>query len=419
VRILISTDSFPPRCGGSGWSTYELARELRARGHEVVVLKVMAGSSPGSPEGLRYDGFEVVGHHEYAPNLPGVRNYFKNERLYPRVARRIEQLIATHGIDIVHGQHVLSAPPAVMAAKRARIPSVVTIRDYWPVCYRSDLLHTPQGIALCPGCSRAAGLHQGRPNIGFTGFAKWLAQRYLLANIATKQQALLDADAVIAVSGVIAQDLVQRAPALARARIEVIPNPVNVRALVERPKGAPPMDGPYALYVGKLAVNKGTDHLLPAITSAGLDWPLVIAGDGPDRPAIEAAARAANRDVRFLGWLEPEAVAGWIAHAPMLIFPSRGPESLSRVLIEASALGVPIAAMHTGGTADIVLDDITGLLSKDAAELTRDIRRLRDDPDLRARLGQAATRHALNTFDAAAVVTRVEAVYRRLLEARA
>jgi glycogen(starch) synthase len=419
VRILISTDSFPPRCGGSGWSTYELARELRARGHEVVVLKVMAGSSPGSSDGLRYDGFEVVGHHEYAPSLPGVRNYFKNERLYPRVARRIEQLIATHGIDIVHGQHVLSAPPAVMAAKRARIPSVVTIRDYWPVCYRSDLLHSPGNLALCPGCSRAAGLHHGRPNIGFTGFAKWLAQRYLLANMATKQQTLLDADAVIAVSGVIAQDLVQRAPALARARIEVIPNPVNVRALIERPKGPPPMNGPYALYVGKLAVNKGTDHLLPAITSAGLDWPLVIAGDGPDRAALEAAARAANRDVRFLGWLEPEAVAGWIAHAAMLIFPSRGPESLSRVLIEASALGVPIAAMHTGGTADIVQDDITGLLSKDAAELARDIRRLRDDPDLRARLGQAATRHALNTFDAAAVVARVEAVYRRLLEARA
>ena len=111
-------------------------------------------------------------------------------------------------------------------------------------------------------------------------------------------------------------------------------------------------------------MNKGTDHLVPAITAAGLDWPLVVAGDGPDRPAIEAAARAANRDVRFLGWLDPEAVAGWIAHAAMLIFPSRGPESLSRVLIEASALGVPIAAMHTGGTADIVQDEITGLLSK-------------------------------------------------------
>ena len=245
MRILVSTDSFPPRCGGSGWSTYELARELRARGHEIVVVKVTAGAAPdGSLEGLRYDGFEVVRHHEYAPKVPGVRNYFKNERLYPRAARRIEKLIATRRIDIVHGQHVLSAPPAVTAARRARIPSVVTIRDYWPVCYRSDLLHTPQGLAFCPGCSRAAGLHHGRPNIGVMGFAKWLAQRYVLANMAAKQQALLDADAVIAVSGVIAGDLVKRAPELSRARIEVIPNPVNVRALIERPKGAPPMDGP-------------------------------------------------------------------------------------------------------------------------------------------------------------------------------
>ncbi|MGE5927832.1 MAG: glycosyltransferase, partial [Gemmatimonadota bacterium] len=165
MRILLSTDSFPPRCGGSGWSTYELARALRARGHEIVVVKVTAGASPGgSPEGLHYGGFEVVDHHAYAPNLPGIRNYFKNERLYPRAARRIEQLIATHGIDIVHGQHVLSAPPAVMAAKRSRVPSVVTIRDSWPVCFWSDLLHSPPGLPGCPGCGRAAGLHHGRPN---------------------------------------------------------------------------------------------------------------------------------------------------------------------------------------------------------------------------------------------------------------
>ena len=88
------------------------------------------------------------------------------------------------------------------------------------------------------------------------------------------------------------------------------------------------------------------------------------------------------------------------------------------MLIEASALGVPIAAMHTGGTADIVQDEVTGLLSKDVQELAGDIRRLREDPGLRARLGQAAMRHALATFDAAAVVSRVETVYHRLLEAR-
>ena len=74
----------------------------------------------------------------------------------------------------------------------------------------------------------------------------------------------------------------------------------------------------------------------------------------------------------------------------MLIFPSRGPESLSRVLIEASALGVPIAAMDTGGTRDIVEHDVTGLLSTSPEGLAADVRRLRQDEALRRRLGEAA-----------------------------
>jgi glycogen synthase len=107
-----------------------------------------------------------------------------------------------------------------------------------------------------------------------------------------------------------------------------------------------------------------------------------------------------------------------MAHASMLIFPSRGPESLSRVLIEASALGVPIAAMRTGGTPDVVIDEGTGLLSETPEELASDIRRLRADPDLRARLGAAAQLQAASRFDAATVVERVERLYLDLLEGR-
>jgi glycogen synthase len=107
-----------------------------------------------------------------------------------------------------------------------------------------------------------------------------------------------------------------------------------------------------------------------------------------------------------------------MAHASMLIFPSRGPESLSRVLIEASALGIPIAAMRTGGTGDIVIDEHTGLLSGSPEELADDIRRLREDPQLRARLGAAARVHAASHFDAASVVERVEQLYLDLLERR-
>ena len=81
------------------------------------------------------------------------------------------------------------------------------------------------------------------------------------------------------------------------------------------------------------------------------------------------------------------------------------------MLIEASALGIPIAAMNTGGTTDIVEDEHTGLLSATPDELAADLRRLVDDPSLGARLGAAARRRAEDRFESRAVVARIEELY--------
>ena len=172
--------------------------------------------------------------------------------------------------------------------------------------------------------------------------------------------------------------------------------------------------GPFALYLGKLAPNKGTSYLIDVVQQADLDWPLVIAGDGPDRAELERAAKASGRRVEFTGWVDKDDATRLLAAASMLIFPSRGPESLSRVLIEASALGIPIAAMDTGGTRDIVEHGVTGLLSASPEGLAADVRRLRQDEALRRRLAEAARGKMEREFDAAAVVVRVEVLYMEL-----
>jgi glycosyltransferase involved in cell wall biosynthesis len=178
---------------------------------------------------------------------------------------------------------------------------------------------------------------------------------------------------------------------------------------------ARPIAEPYVLYAGKLATNKGVQYLLPALTSAGIRRPLVVVGDGPLRAAFEAEARARALDVRMLGWRDREEVWAWMRHAELLAFPSYGPESLSRVLIEAAALGTPIAAMHTGGTGDILRDRETGLLASDADGFARDLRTLAADPELRSTLGQAARTDVHARFAATSVVARIEQVYRQLL----
>ena len=98
----------------------------------------------------------------------------------------------------------------------------------------------------------------------------------------------------------------------------------------------------------------------------------------------------------------------------MLVFPSYGPESLSRVLLEAAALGVPIAAMDTGGTRDIVQHEVTGLLSTTPEALGDDVARLVADRALAGRLAAAARAHVEAQFDAPSVVARIDSPVPRI-----
>jgi glycosyltransferase involved in cell wall biosynthesis len=417
MRILLATDAFPPVSGGSGWSTFELARGLRERGHGVLIVRPRPGTAPGLRE-TSYGDFRILEAGARAPDVPYLRNYFKNERLHRTLADVLTGIIAREAIDIAHGQHVLTSVPAIAAAHRAGIPAVSTVRDYWPVCYWSDLLHTRDEAGLCPGCSAGMMVRCIRPRAGSAWPLALPMIPYMRRNLARKREGLAAADAIIAVSSTIAADLRARAPELRASRMEVIPNPVDVAGLRARAAASrPPIPGPYALYLGKLAPNKGASHLVPIAARADLPWPLVIAGDGPDRRAIEAAARQTSQDVRLIGWVDQEQAIAWLAHASLLVFPSRGPESLSRVLLDASALGIPIAAMSTGGTPDIVEHGVSGLLSRTPAELADDVRRLVQDEGLRRRLGEAARVRATR-FDSPAVVGQVETLYRELLEKR-
>ena len=413
MRILIATDAFPPGSGGSGWSTYELAKGLRARGHEIVIVQPYSETA-NVPAG--YDGFTVSGYSARAPRLPFLRNYFRNERLYPRLARHLMQVIERERIELIHAQHVLTAPAAVIAARHARIPSVCTVRDYWPLCYWSDLLVDPGSGTVCSGCSASAMTRCVRPRARTLWPAAIPMIPYMRANLRRKQSSLARADAIVAVSHRVAADLRRHAPDLIRSRIETIPNGVDVAAVRATVKtSSSPIGQPYALFVGKLARNKGAHLLVDVAERAGLQMPLVVVGDGHERPTIEHAAAAQKRDVRIVGWQSRDEVFRWMHHATVLIFPSNCLETLSRVLIEASALGVPIAAMNTGGTEDIVVNETTGLLSTSLAGLADDVLRLTRDADLRARLAERGAARAQSEFDLPVVVGRMETLYRDLV----
>ncbi|MGN6563716.1 MAG: glycosyltransferase family 4 protein, partial [Thermomicrobiales bacterium] len=195
---------------------------------------------------------------------------------------------------------------------------------------------------------------------------------------------------------------------------EVIPNFITLDGeFVEQEK---PRDERLVLYAGKLEPHKGAD-LLPDALAAAPGARLVVAGSGPLDGFVARECAARGVPVELRGELPHDEVLALMRCAAALIFPARWEEPLTRTLLEAGACGLPAVALATGGTPDIIADGETGLLAAEPADLGPLLAALLADPARRVRLGAAARTHIAAHFSEAAVVPRVEALYRRLVAA--
>ena len=172
-------------------------------------------------------------------------------------------------------------------------------------------------------------------------------------------------------------------------------------------------------FAGRLSPVKGAAHLLHAMALLSTDLPalrLEIAGDGPLREELEALAHSLEIQERisFLGWVEDLDIQsrGWLA----LIQPSLD-EGVPLSVLEAMAAGCPVIASRVGGLPEVVYDGTTGLLvpPADAQTLAHTIRRLFADPDMAARIGQAARASVEQRFQTKRMALAVEALYDELL----
>ncbi|MCI9859341.1 glycosyltransferase [Microbacterium proteolyticum] len=175
---------------------------------------------------------------------------------------------------------------------------------------------------------------------------------------------------------------------------------------------SPPVDPsvrPRFVFLGKLQAAKGVSLLLRAWALLGVDAELVIAGDGPERPAVEHAAAAGL--VTYAGWVDGDAKAALIASATALVFPSLWPETFGLVIAESLLMGRPVVATPQAA-GSFVRDGENGLVSADATAeaLAGALRRIARDASLRARLARGAAASA-TALDFGSHVDRVTTVY--------
>jgi glycogen(starch) synthase len=408
MKLALVTDVFPPNSGGSGWSTFYLARALQERGHQVQVVMPRESKESG-PTFREYEGLPVTEYHYHASRLPFVRNFTRNERLYPPFADFLAGFFKEHRIELAHGQHYLTIPPTVRAAEQLGIPSVATVRDYWPVCYWTTHL---SGDKICPGCSEINRLVCLYRNQGPAGIAAAPVSLYMGANLKLKQSWLARADRTLAVSGYIATKLKPFVPA---QRLEVMPNFMDLdrlQQITSQPPVTPSTTEPYLLFVGKFEENKGARLLLDVLREARPALPTLAVGEGSLRGELEQAARE-GLNLRVLDWAENAEVLRLMSRAEALLFPSLWPEPLSRVLLEAIGVGALVVAMETGGTPDIIQHEHNGLLATNPLGMARNLREILapGQETRRESLKAAARETARQRFSREAVVERVEKLY--------
>jgi len=173
------------------------------------------------------------------------------------------------------------------------------------------------------------------------------------------------------------------------------------------------LDGDVLAFAGRLGPQKAVGVLLDALVHAGVS--LVIAGDGPERSALERRALELGLDtrVRFFGSVPRETVLRLFRAADASVLPSAW-ENFPHTVVEALAVGCPVIATAVGGVPEVVRDGENGLLVPpgDAAALAIALERFFGDVPLRERLRGAAAR-SVDGYSEEAVFTAIEAELRK------
>lgn len=372
---LLVTNDFPPKVGGIQNYLWELWRRLPPDG-----FTVLTGSHPGA---AAFDAAQPYRIERMASSvlLPS-----------PALRRRIVALAGEIGADFLVVDPVL---PLGLAAVGLGPPFAV-------VAHGAEITVPGQ----LPG-SRAAVARVVRAAIGSVAAGCYVADEL-------RHAAGTPIDLAVVPPGVDTE----------RFR----PLSMDAKPAVRRSFGLPEA-GPLVVNVGRLVPRKGADAVIGAAARLRRAFPeltVAVAGTGRDRERLEALARRRRAPIRFLGKVPDERLPALYACADVFAAPNRSrwggleQEGFGIVFLEAAACEVPQVAGRSGGAPEAVVAGETGLLVHDPGDerqVAAAIAQLLDDPEGRARMGEAGRQRAVAEFSYDLLATRL-ATYLNELEAR-
>ncbi|MEM1393603.1 MAG: glycosyltransferase [Cyanobacteria bacterium P01_H01_bin.150] len=264
----------------------------------------------------------------------------------------VKQKLRSSKFDIVHIQNFfpLISPSVYYAAKSEGVPVVQTLRNYRLLC--------PNGLFFRNGqvCEDCMGKNIPFPGVSHACYRENRPASGAVATMLTVHRAMGTwkemVDVYISLTEFARQKFI--AGGLPSEKIVVKPNFINPDPGVGKGGGG------YALFVGRLSVEKGLDTLLAAWEHLDQKIPLKIVGDGPLADKVVEAAKRIP-EVEWLGRRPMPEVHQLMGEAMFLVFPSKWYETFGRVAAEAFAKGTPVIAANIGAIAELVDSGRTGL----------------------------------------------------------
>lgn len=356
MRYAIVTETYPPEVNGVALTVRALERGLRARGHQVRVVRPLLAADE---EAVAEDADTVFVRGAALPRYPGLRFGLP-------AGRRLRACFDAFTPDAIY---VATEGPlgwsALRAARAMGIPAATGFHTRFDRYMRDYALPSMEKLAL--------------------GWMRSFHNRGQATLVPTRQL----------------QDELQSAGfanvvRLARAVDTQHFDPAHRDEALRAHWCAG--DGPVVMHVGRIAAEKNLDLLVRAFRALQQQCPgarLVWVGDGPQRAALAAA----HPDFVFCGVQRGAALARHFASADLFLFPSLS-ETFGNVTLEAMASGVPTVAFDYGAAREHLQDGVHGALASDEPGFIASAVALGSDPVMRARMAQAARQAVLHLHPA-------------------
>jgi starch synthase len=399
MRVGLITREYPPEVyGGAGVHVEYLSRELA----KLIEVEVHCWGTQRSDQG----NLHVRGDVPPPEVTAGTDAKFKTA--VDALALNLTQLKELAAIDVVHTHTWYASMAGFLAKKLYKIPFVLTTHSLEPLrAWKAEQLGS--GYAM----------------------SSWM-----------ERTAILDADAVIAVSHGTKADILRAYPEVDAEKVHVIYNGIDLheyqKTTATDALAKYGVDGskPYILFVGRITRQKGVVHLVDAVKYLPKGMQVVLCAGAPDTPEIAAEMRAGVEAARAAGanivWIEKmvtkaEAIQLY-SNCRVFCCPSVY-EPFGIINLEAMACSAPVVASATGGILEVVVDNVTGYLvpfkadavtgfpvdpDRFSRDLAASLSELMANPVICKRMGEAGRKRVEETFAWEAIAAQTVKLYRSL-----